>query len=448
MGVPGLRAEDASDELIQTVIGLVSDKDKDLRAVGLQQIREDAKGEAATRRFAALLPKLTPDGQAGLLRALADRGDKAARPAVVKLLASKDRPAHLAAISALGALGDAGDVPLLVPLLAAADSEENAAVRESLRRLPGQAVGAALVAELKSAPPGLRAALVQVLAARHAVDCAPALLPVALDADAGVREAAMAALGQLAGPELIPGMVQGILRAEPGAEREAAERAVMLVSNRIPTAAKRTAGLMAEFAKLSPEQQTILLPTLGRVGAALPLIRSSLAAGGERGAAALHALCNWPDGSVGPELLELAQSAGSPADRLTALRGLIRVAPLRDKRTDAQRLELLKKAMALATRDEERNRVLTRCSAVRTVDSLRFVAPYMEQPALAQAAAATVVELAHHRELREPNKAEFYPALDTVIRVSHDADIVDRAQRYKKNQTRDTSRMPKPKGEG
>ena len=48
----------------------------------------------------------------------------------------------------------------------------------------------------------------------------------------------------------------------------------------------------------------------------------------------------------------------------------------------------------------------------------------------------TVVELAHHRELREPNKAEFDKALDAVIRISKDADVVDRAKRYKKNQTR------------
>jgi hypothetical protein len=69
------------------------------------------------------------------------------------------------------------------------------------------------------------------------------------------------------------------------------------------------------------------------------------------------------------------------------------------------------------------------------------VAPYLEQPAYAQQAALTVVELAHHRELRQPNKAEFDGALDRVIRVSRDADVVDRAQRYKKGQTRDLSRL-------
>ena len=136
-----------------------------------------------------------------------------------------------------------------------------------------------------------------------------------------------------------------------------------------------------------------------------------------------------------PRLLDLAQTAGDAEHRLLALRALIRVAPLPDQRPAAEKLDLMKKAMTLATRDEERNLILKRCSAIRTIESLRFVAPYMEQPAYAQQACATVVELAHHRELREPNKAEFDPALDAVIRISKDAQVIDRAKRYQKGQT-------------
>ena len=77
VGVAGIAwaADDAGDEIIQMVIGLVGEKDKDLRAVGLQQVREGAKGSAATKQFAALLLKLPPESQAALLDALADRGD-------------------------------------------------------------------------------------------------------------------------------------------------------------------------------------------------------------------------------------------------------------------------------------------------------------------------------------------------------------------------------------
>ena len=78
------RRNAGGDDLVGTIVNLVSDKDKDLRALGFQQVRESAKGSKATLQFAALLPKLSADAQPGLLDALADRGDKAARPAVLE----------------------------------------------------------------------------------------------------------------------------------------------------------------------------------------------------------------------------------------------------------------------------------------------------------------------------------------------------------------------------
>jgi hypothetical protein len=117
------------------------------------------------------------------------------------------------------------------------------------------------------------------------------------------------------------------------------------------------------------------------------------------------------------------------------LKALIRIAPLPDKRSDADRLALVKKVMSLCSNGTERLLVIERARAIRTVETLRFVVPYLKEAAYAQQACETVVELAHHRTLREPNKAEFDRALDQVIAISKDAVVVERANRYKKNQT-------------
>ena len=69
-----------NDELIDLVAQLLSDSDKDMRALGLEQIRTKVPGEAATQKFAAQLPKLAPDVQVELISALTDRRDAAARP--------------------------------------------------------------------------------------------------------------------------------------------------------------------------------------------------------------------------------------------------------------------------------------------------------------------------------------------------------------------------------
>ena len=76
-------AEEPDDAVIQMVADLVGDPDRDMRALGYQQIREEMPGEAATKKFAQLLPSLTPKARAGLLEALGDRGDPAALEAVL-----------------------------------------------------------------------------------------------------------------------------------------------------------------------------------------------------------------------------------------------------------------------------------------------------------------------------------------------------------------------------
>ena len=48
---------------------------------------------------------------------------------------------------------------------------------------------------------------------------------------------------------------------------------------------------------------------------------------------------------------------------------------------------------------------------------------------------SSIVDLAHHRNLREPNEEEFHAALDQVIALSKDAVVVDRANRYKRDET-------------
>jgi HEAT repeat protein len=432
-------AQDADNQHIDLVVGLLREQDKDLRALGLEQVRTETKGAAATQRFAAELPKLPTDAQAGLLRALAERGDAAARPAVLDMLkTSREEPVRVAAISAIGALGEEADLKQLVQLLTDASKAEQTAARGSLVRLRGDSVPAEIAAQIKQAKPAAAVALVEILTTRRALETVPALVATAVADDAGVRTAAMTALGQLARPEHIEGMVQGVLKARPGRERDSAERAIALVAGRIGDVAKRAQPLLAAMEKLSEADRIALLPALGRIGGptALATVETSIAsADSERHAGGVRALCNWPDASVAPRLIELAQKDMHPEHRTASLAALIRVAPLPDGRPDREKLELVKKVMAMCTDNDDRNLLLRRASAVRTVETLRYVLPFVDQPPHAESACESIVELAHHRGLREPNKAEFHQALDKVLATTKDAVVIDRAKRYKADQT-------------
>ena len=101
--------DEPGDELIQLVIQLLNEEDQDVRALAFEQVRAEAPGEHATRQFAAQLSGLPPETQVGLLRALAERGDPAAREDVLGLLKSPQDAMRSAAIEALGSLGKTAD---------------------------------------------------------------------------------------------------------------------------------------------------------------------------------------------------------------------------------------------------------------------------------------------------------------------------------------------------
>ncbi|MCC7086311.1 MAG: HEAT repeat domain-containing protein [Pirellulales bacterium] len=429
----------SNEEATKLVVELLLEKDEDLRALALEQVRTAIPGADATRQVAAQLPKLKQEGQVALLRALADRGDSAALADVVKL--SGDGHAELvraAAIAAIGKLGGAAELSLLLSRLSAAAPTERESARTALLQLRGETVPEAIAKEIKQVSPPVKRCLIEILADRRALAIVDDILPAALDSDPEVRKAAMSALGEMASAEQIFGMLQAVLMTEKGTERRAAERSVAAVCGRIKDLDERAGAILTPWAKFDEASRNELLAVLGRVGGVkvYAVVKSGLASADEATReAALQAICNWPDDSVAEELMELAQNANDARRRALAFQALVRVGAIRDQRTDAQRLERMKQALSIAKTDAERALVVHRCRTTYSLDALRFVTPYLEQPMFRQVACETIVELAHHRELREPNKKEFDAALDRVIELSGDPVVVERASRYKRGET-------------
>jgi hypothetical protein len=301
-------------------------------------------------------------------------------------------------------------------------------------RVPGDPASKAIVAELQIANADDRVALIEILTERRAGEAE--LLEAAVGNDAETRKAAIGALGQFATAEQLPKLLRAVLRAERGVERTAAERAVADICARSPETAP--AMLVKAYEACNPNERLALLSTLGRVGGpdALNVVEAAYAdADPKLHSARLAALCNWPSGAIAPRLLELARTEEHGQHRTQARKALIRVAPLPDARTDAQRLDLLRTTLLMCADDKERNQVIDRAKAIRTIESLRFVLPFLEDDEFRQQACVTVVELAHPNKLRVPNKEEFDRALEQVIAFSKDPVVVDRAQRYKNGQT-------------
>jgi hypothetical protein len=325
-----------------------------------------------------------------------------------------------------------------VKSLTSTSGAEQHAARTALTRMRGDSVLKALAADAKSAEPQTRAALIDTLAVRRATSEMPVFIACSLDDDGRVRSAAMNALGQLAGPDQIATMIPAVLKAQKGGERDAAERNVAAVCARVENSDQRADALIAAVNGVAPAQRDELLSLVGRVGGKRLIdFVGEIASGADpaRRLLAIDALSKWPDASPADKLLEIANKTTDTAEREQAFQGYVKLAATRDGRSDKERLDRMKQAMEAARTPEERSLVINRCRTAYSVDTLRFVLPYLAQAPFAQIACETIVEVAHHREVREPHKAEFDKALDQVIKISEDPVVVDRAQRYKRGET-------------
>jgi HEAT repeat protein len=420
------------------VLAALDADDPDLRAVALERVRHGLHGRWFTEAVVAKLSATDPGRQIEILMALAHRGDAAAVPEASRLMTSAgDAGVRVAGVRLVGRLGGGGDVPALVAALAA-DGPVPAAARRALVELSGPGAAAALHAAAAAGSVESRATVLDVLAERRDRAAVPIFVAAARGGDAAVRQAAIRGLAAYGGPGEIPAMAASLL-GSTGDERKATEAAITRVCTSGREAAAATDAVVSSYEAADEAGRTSLLPVLARIGGpkVMSIVDATLADPARR-AQGLDALAKWPDATVKDRLLDLLGTATSPEERELLLSALIRIAPLPDnKLNDAEKLDLLVKTMALCERNDDRARVLERANAIRTIDTFRFVVPYLDDPAVAESACRSTVELAHHQKLRDAHKAEFTSALDKVLAITKNPELGERAARYKAGQTWD-----------
>ncbi len=421
----------AGDSAGAIVLDALGSDDRAAHRVAIHHVDELSSG--GIRMLAAGWSKLPADGQMLLLAALGTRGDEAGLPAVLAALDSSEENVRIVAIRALGGVGNASAAARLIEIMQSGGDAGNAA-REALGTTWAEGVDAELVKATRQAEdPGQRAQLIEILDRRRAAIAVPALLQEMLHEDSNVRRRAMSALGNLAGAGDIDGMLKGLIRLQDAGERDEAEKAITAVCSRIADESQQVEVILTVYKRSPADDKSIILPVLGRIGGemALQTVRAAIS-GSDAGQhdSGVRALCNWPDSAVAEDLLKLAETDREESNRVRALRALARVAVLPGERTEENKLQLLKDGMRLATRDDERKLILDRAREARTVETARFAASFLDNPALAERACRTIIEVAHRREIREPNQDEFNKLLAEVVQVTKDRGLADRARGY------------------
>lgn len=360
---------------------------------------------------------------------LAARGDPAALPLLVSAARRKDVPAlRIRGIMAMTKVGDADCVGLLIEALGDEPPVARAAV-SVLSSMPAGLVEHAVMKAFQESAGAKRGFLADVLVARRMNEAIPLMLDLAkIENDGALRGDVVFVLVNLGDKETLPALVSLLLQVKDRQHRDRLETTYLEISK------KHDNTVEPILAAMSDDTTTLaLLPALGRVGgkASEARVEQALAsANDELRAAGIRALCNWPDASVAEKLAGLVKEQTDQGVRVSALRAYIRVASLESGRSDEETLQMLQWAFGVAERPEEKNLVADRVSAVRAMDTLRWLVKLLDDEDVAQEACHSIVDLAHHRDLRNPNRGEFVKALRRVIEISEDPSIVSRAKGY------------------
>jgi HEAT repeat protein len=383
---------------------------------------------ALTEKLLGLMSQLPPARQAKLLSVLADRGDPASRPAVVQALEHQDAEVRLAAVRALRKLGDASVVPALLRAASGEDQELAQTAKDVLIALPGAEIDQAIVALLQTGSAKTRVVAIE-LAARRYIHAAVPALQKALDApESEVRLAAIRALGYTTKLGDLPVLTERLLQSQDKAEREALEEALRAACPRIPEREECAAHLVQTWKKAPAELKPSLLRLLGIVGGktALDALVAAVREGDEATRdVATQVLGEWMGTDAAAPLLELAKSDLPERFRIRAVRAYIRIIRQFDL-TPAERVEMSRQALAVATRDAERRLVVEALARVVAPESLQLLLSLLDDTQLREDAAQAAVTVAE--KLVATDRAQARAAAEQILGKTQNPETQNRAK--------------------
>ena len=431
---PSNRGQDARDTAVGIVLDILRSDDQEMQAAAIAMVKE-MPGTEITEALAKELPNLSAKSQVQLLSALGDRGDAAARPAVVAAVKYKDQSVRIAALRALGQLGDDSSVELLSQAAAGAKGAEQKAARDSLYRLRGPNVDKVILAAIPNAQAETKVELISSVGQRNITAGVATLLETARDSDRKVRTGSLRTLKVIAEPENLPALVKLLIKAKSSSDRTEAQKTIAAVAHRIADKNRQAASVLAVLPSVKETvARCSLLNVLGRIGdnSALPVLTAALKDENvEVQTAAIRALADWPTPEPVVELLKVAESSGNKVHRILALRGFVRLLGLASDRLAGETIEMYKKAMSLAPDAGEKKKVLSGLANTKALVALQMAAGYLGDKALSIEAGAAVVNIAGGIYADYPEQAK--DMLNRIIKTTKSDSLRQQAQEFINN---------------
>jgi HEAT repeat protein len=322
-----------------------------------------------TRLLCDALPTAPEAVQVAIVRALHERGDASARPALMAALSGGTTPVKAQAIVALQELGDAACVSELVTI-ACQQGELAAIASQTLGVLNAPGVDEALLALLDDSDAARMRVAAMAFRARDNRSIVPRLVNLAESKTPEIRTAALESLQGLAGEKDMPVLMGMLSESRTPGDLGMIATALWKTTRAMGSNDQRFLRLWQQVSGSPEAVRRAVLPLAATSGEpeSLKIVADLLARGSEplRDQAA-RTLFSWPNAAGLSPLVELIRTTNQPRYKILAARSVVRL--VSDKRSGLrpqQKIDTLQTVLPLVVRPEDKKMIESAITQLRT----------------------------------------------------------------------------------
>lgn len=416
---------------VSQVLRALNGTDEAIKAAVISRI-PGIEGEDATLTFAGILPKLEAELQVLMIKALVDRGDPSALPAIIEATGHPNTIVRVTALKALGGFGDTSSVPVLLKCIADDDSQVGTAAKQALLMIPAGGADEMILEQMKSVEGRYRCDLIRILADRRYEAALPVLLSDARCSDTDVSREALRALRIITKPEDLPTLINVLKgQTDPGLRRYA-EQAVAYTAQKAEDPAR---GIDVVLSAYGSNKYAEIRDSLLRVVGILKdqrtyeiVLKACEDTDAKIRDTAIRVLCNWPNPAAADPLFEIVRNTSNPQHRALAFRGLIRLMNQLNEPTD----RIVKRYAGLIPliRDvDEIKLVLSGLAEVKHVEALPMVMAYLNDNRVRAEARYAAVQIAESIKNEKRYHQRVERAMQTILKTCDDKELSNRARK-------------------
>jgi HEAT repeat protein len=388
----------------ELVVEALTGNDEQLRLVALKLVRE-TKDERLIKTCQQQWDSLPSLAQRAVLNAYLQFGAEAV-PVIRTASKSPHLAVRIAAWQALADLSDTSMIPALSQAAAEGEPAERDAARDTLTRIHGTGVRNALLAYLKQAETAEKVELLLALGKRSDTAAAPMLLQYANAPEQTVRLAALESLRRLAVTDTLLPLLDLVVTPKSASDRDAVLKALAAVCQTSPDKENTSRQVIAAMNRLPASERRYVLPVLLELAtpeALTEMLKSTQQSDTQLVRQSIRLLTQWPNAAPAEKLFEITRTNSDPSLRTLALRGAITVAG-REPDLSA-RLALIRAALSLATRTEEKKLALSQLGRIPLAEALDMSLRYLEDPQLVNEAGLAAISIAEPLAKTNPQLA-------------------------------------------